>query len=141
MELVLGVKKNTIFEIAKQKLQAIKENIQSEVIPMNLEKNKWFKVLPNEAKSPLIMKISEDSHLIYYPANSVPYTHAIESKCKFVDILSGQVFDELSGKRYITGQRFKIFPGDQLRPYTGDSEAYVKVCIADCKNLIESICD
>lgn len=141
MDKLFASKKSPMYDIAKMKIENIRQGLESEVRPFELEKNKWFKILPNDEKSPMIMQLTEKSHLIFYPKNSAPYQHSLETKCKFVEILSGVVYDAISGTKHSAGAKIKVMPGDQLKPYTLENEAYVRVCIADCNSLWNQICE
>jgi hypothetical protein len=115
---------NVLFDIAKAKTKELQEVIDEKPA---LIQNKFLKIIPDNPKSPMIMGMGDYRHLIYYPADSVPYLHQYETAIKFIEILDGELFDELTGRRYEAGDTLTIYPGEEVKPYTKNQEAYVKV--------------
>lgn len=132
-------KKNPIFEAAKAKVNALSDAFDNG-IKKYLEQNKFFRIIHNDPNSPLIMGMGDNKHLIYYPKNSTPYLHQFETSIKFVEILDGEIWDKLTGRHYKVGDRFKIYPSDQIQPYTKDSECYVRVCVTSIDSIWENVC-
>lgn len=132
-------KKNTLFDAAMNKVSSLSKSLSndsSDLIP-----NKWMQIIPEDPNSPMIMGIGDNKHLIYYPPNSTPYLHKYETSVKFVEILSGYIKDLVSGKEYKTGDKIKIYPGDNVQPYTGEKAAYVRVCVSSIDDIWERVCE
>lgn len=132
-------KKDPLFEVARHKVSALSSAFEKGVKP-ELEHNKFNKIIPNDPKSPLIMGMGANRHLIYYPENSTPYLHKYETYIKYVEILHGEVIDQITGKKYVQGQKFKIYPGDELKPYTINCDAYIRVCVSTQDTIWERVC-
>lgn len=133
-------KSNHIFEAARMKVSALADAFQSQS-KTSLEKNRFFKVIENDPKSPMIMGMGDKMHLIYYPENSTPYLHKYESSIKDVEVLDGEIFDELSGKKYVKGDKFQVFAGTEVKPYTLDKECYIKVRVTGGEDIWERVCN
>lgn len=132
-------KPNPLYEVALNKIEDLAKALSSG--NRSLIRNKWMPILPDNPKSPLIMGMSENEHLIYYPPFSTPYEHKFETSIKTVEILSGKVTDMVTKKVYKTGDKTKIYPGDEPQPYTGEEPAYVKVTITHIDDIWQRICD
>ena len=137
---IFRIKKNTLFDAALSKVSALTIAIESGEKPY-LEQNKFFQIVKDDPKSPMIMGMGGNKHLIYYPANSTPYLHTYDTQIKYVEILAGEIFDKLTDKKYIQGDRFKIYPGQEIEPYTKDAEAYVRVCVSSSDTIWERVCN
>ena len=107
-------KKDILFQTAKNKVTNLTTVIEEGVKP-DLIQNRFIRIVENNPNSPLIMGLGENKHLIFYPANSTPYLHQYETSIKYVEVLSGEIFDQLTEKRYKSGDRFKILPGVQIK--------------------------
>lgn len=132
-------KQNLLFEAAKSKVSDLR-NAFVDGLKKSLEQNKFLQIIPNDPKSPIIMGMSENKHLIYYPKNSTPYLHQYENSIKTVQIIDGKIWDKLTDKVYSVGDIIKIYPGENLQPYTKDQECYVQVCVTDIDSILENIC-
>ena len=132
-------KKNILFEAAKSKVSALKDAFVDGV-KQSLEQNKFFQIIPNDPKSPMIMGMGENKHLIYYPKNSTPYLHQYETSIKVVQILGGEIWDKMTEKVYKVGDIIKVYPGENLQPYTKDQECYLRVCVTQVDSVWENIC-
>lgn len=130
-------KKNTLFDIAMQRVSQLKDCIQD---GMALEKNNWRKIIQNDPNTPMIMGMGGNKHLIYYPPNSTPYAHSYADLYKYIEILSGQITDQKTGKVYRTGDRIKLAPGQEVVPYTQNKESYVRVCVSHLDLPWSKIC-
>ena len=127
-----------------KKIKVLTERGVEEVV---LDHHVWHIIVPGDPFSPKIMGITDDISFIYYPKHSSPYTHKLLDKCKFVTILSGEIFDEVSGRKFSAektndGNPFciKIKPTDNFRPYTRGHECYVLGHIDNCNKLLEQVC-
>lgn len=132
-------KRNSLFDAALSKVEALNNALQADV-KTHLEQNKFFKIEPQEENSPLIMGMGGNKHLIYYPKNSFPYLHSYETLIKYIEVLDGTLFDELTGRVFKKGEKFKIYPGEEIKPYTKNSEAYVRVCVSNKDTLWDLVC-
>lgn len=132
-------KQNLLFEAAKSKVSDLR-NAFVDGLKKSLEQNKFLQIIPNDPKSPIIMGMGENKHLIYYPKNSTPYLHQYENSIKTVQIIDGKIWDKLTDKVYSVGDIIKIYPGENLQPYTKDQECYVQVCVTDIDSILENIC-
>lgn len=134
----------TAYDRVMKKLEVV---INGEVKEISINQNVWYTIVPGDPNSPKIMGLSDNKSLIYYPKNSTAYSHSLVDKCKFATILSGCVYDELSGKKF-SAERIedgnphciKIKPEDNFIPYTKDCECYVLVHVDDCKKTLSEIC-
>ena len=111
-------KNNVLFNAARQKVNSLSSHINDGEMGISLDKNKWLSIIPNDPKSPMIMGMGENKHLIYYPEFSTPYLHQYEKSIKFVEVLSGVVFDKVTGKKYSSGAKIKIYPNSKIEPFT-----------------------
>lgn len=138
---IFSIKKDPLFAFALSKVKSIRDGIEStEGIKPYLQQNKFLRIIEGESKSPLIMGMGENQHLIYYPENSIPYLHSYTNQYKNVEILHGEVWDKLTGKKYVKGDKFKILPGQEVQPYTLANEAYVRVIVSNRDTLL-SVCN
>ena len=132
-------KPNPLFEAVMAKTKALNQALLEGVKP-SIDQNKFFRIIENDSKSPLIMGMGENRHLIYYPANSTPYIHEYETSIKNVEVLDGKVYDKLTGKEYVAGDKIVLYPGEKVQPYTKDLEAYVKVNVSSIDSIWENVC-
>lgn len=132
-------KSNLLFDAAKAKVGAL-TNAFDKGIRKYLEQNRFFRIIENDPKSPLIMGMGSNRHLIYYPSYSSPYVHQYETSIKDVEILDGEIWDKLTQKRYKAGDKFKIYPGEQIEPYTKEKECYVKVHVTSVDSIWNRAC-
>lgn len=144
INLVKPSKKDTLFDAAMSAANSFATllTLRSEGdIQIELEKNIFHKIFPNDPASPAIHWIEKGKqYLIYYPANSRPYDHNYKDKCKFVECLSGVLYDANSDKKLFKGDTLKVEPNSNYAPYTMDNECYLKVCIGNCESLFNQIC-
>lgn len=103
---------------------------------VDLSKAIFYKIFPNDPQSPAIYWIDESQYVIYYPPHSKPYTHSFEDKVKFIECLSGVLYDAKSDKKLFKGDRIAIFPSDNYEPYTESKKCILRICI---KPYTESI--
>ena len=110
-------------------------------IDIELEKNIFHKIFPNDPNSPAIHWIEKGKqYIIYYPANAKPYNHNFKEKCKFIEVLRGVIYDKNSEKKLFKGDRIKVDPTDNYAPYTMSEECYLRVCIGDCDSIFDQVC-
>jgi len=134
-------KNNVLFDAARQKVDSLTAHIKDAEQGISLDQNKWVKIIEGDSNSPMIMSMSDNKHLIYYPAFSTPYSHNYEKSIKFVEVLSGVIFDKISGKKYVSGDKFKIYPNTEILPFTTFLDAYVRVCVTEIDDIWQRICD
>ena len=108
--------------------------------PTELPKHVWTFVYPNDKKSPRIMGLSNDTHLIFYPKFSTPYLHQLDEKAKFISVLEGTIYDKVSKTVLKKGDKLKISPHDQYIPYTKDNECYIRVHIGSIEKELVDAC-
>lgn len=110
-------------------------------INIDIDKNIFHKIFPNDPKSPAIHWIEEGKqYIIFYPANSRPYNHNFKDKCKFLEVLRGVLYDANSDAKFFKGDKLKVTPKDMYAPYTESEECYLRVCIGDCNSVWDQIC-
>jgi hypothetical protein len=107
---------------------------------VEVDKNAFHKVFSNDPNSPTIYFLSDYEYIIYYPPFSSKYTHGYDDKCKFIQVLKGVVYEEKTGRKIFKGDKIKVSPSDNYTPYTEAEEAYLRVCVGDCKSLFEQVC-
>lgn len=137
-------KKDILFDTAMSAVGSIKafltlKNESGE--PMDLERAIFHKIYPNDPKSPAIYWLDKDQYVIYYPENSKPYSHRFEEKCKFIEVLSGKLYDRNNDNfRLFKGDKLKVYPKDNYAPYTKEEPCYIRVCVGDCSSLFDRVC-
>lgn len=125
---IFGRKNDLLFDLLLSKTKELNSFLTAEVRPQ-LVPNKFIQIIRGDQNSPLIMGLEENQHLIYYPKNSTPYLHQFEDSIKKVEILTGEIFDKITGKKYVKGDRLEILPNTHIQPYTEDMECTVKVTV------------
>jgi hypothetical protein len=131
MEQVMNIfrrKNDLLFDLILSKTKELNSFFTSEVRP-ELVPNKFIQIIEGDQNSPLIMGYKENQHIIYYPKNSTPYLHQFEDSIKNVEILSGEIFDKITGKKYVKGDSLEILPNTHIQPYTENLECTVKVTV------------
>lgn len=109
-------------------------------VKIEMDKSIFHKIFPNDPTSPAIHWIDDSQYIIYYPANSKPYNHSFKDKCKFVEVLSGVLYDANSELKLFKGDRIKVNPKDNYAPYTDRQECYLRVCIGSCDSIFDQVC-
>lgn len=107
---------------------------------IDLSQTAFTKVYPHDEKSPAIFWIDEKQMIIRYPKFSSPYNHSFKNKCKFVECLSGVLYDKNSNLKLFPGDKIKVEPNNEIMPYTEDQICYLRVCIGDCNSIWDQIC-
>jgi len=105
-----------------------------------LDQTAFTLIYPNDPKSPAIYWINDSQYIIKYPPNSKPYNHSFAEKCKFIECLSGKIFDKNSNRKLFQGDKIKISPNDNFVPYTVESPCYLRVCVGNCDSIFDQIC-
>lgn len=105
-----------------------------------LDQTAFTLIYPNDECSPAIYWMSQTQYIIKYPPHSKPYNHKFEDKCKFIECLSGKLYDKNSNFKLFPGDRIKVTPKDTYSPYTLEETCYIRVCIGDCNSVFENIC-
>lgn len=134
-------KKDLLFNAARKKVSSLSSFIEQGENKVNLDKNKWVSIIDHDPNSPMIMGMGENKHLIYYPPFSTPYLHQYEKSIKYAKILSGTIFDKVSGKKYRKDDDLKIMPQTKIQPFTLADDAYVWVCVTEIDDIWERICE
>lgn len=137
---IFNGKKSVMFDALLSRTKEMNKSFDLGVRPQ-IQQNKLIRIIEGDEHSPLIMGLGENQHLIYYPKNSTPYLHQYEDSIKFVEILSGEIFDKLTGKIYTKGDRFKIYPDHKIQPYTKDHDCSVKVTVSKVDSIWEAVCN
>lgn len=107
---------------------------------IDLNQTAFTKVFPHDDNSPAIFWINESQLIIRYPPHSTPYNHSFKDKCKFVECLSGVLYDKNSNLKLFPGDRVKVEPNNNIEPYTEDEVCYLRVCVGPCNSIFEQIC-
>lgn len=131
--------KNDIFDFTMSWARATRAAIDGK-INLKLEKNRFVSLIKDDPKSPVLMGMGCNKHLIYYPSFSTPYLHSQEKSVKKIEILDGEIFDLISGKKYVTGDKFDLIPGENIQPYTKNKECYVRVTITQIDDIWNHKC-
>ena len=100
----------------------------------------FHKVYENDPNSPSIYFLDKHQYVIFYPAHSTPYSHSLDEKCKFVEVLSGVLYDANSDRKIFKGDRLKIYPSDNFVPYTENDKCVIRVCVGNCNSVWDQIC-
>ena len=140
---IFAPKRDSLFDAAMVALNATKILIsikKGDFENIDLDDNLFHKVFPRDPQSPSIYFIDKSQYLIFYPANSTPYAHKYENKCKFIEVLSGKLFDANSDKKFFKGDKLKVEPKDNYAPYTTDEKCVLRVCVRECNSLFDQIC-
>lgn len=107
---------------------------------IDLNQTAFTKVFPHEENSPAIFWIDDKQFVIRYPPHSKPYNHSFKDKCKFVECLSGVLYDRNSNLKLFPGDRVKVEPGNTIEPYTENEVCYLRVCVGPCNSVFDQIC-
>jgi hypothetical protein len=107
---------------------------------IDLSQTAFTKVFPHDEKSPAIFWMTDNQMIIRYPKFSTPYNHSFKNKCKFVECLSGVIYDKNSNIKLFPGDRLKVEPNNDIEPYTEDSICYLRVVVGDCNSIWDQIC-
>lgn len=136
---IFNRKRDPLFDAVLSRTKELNRSFEDGHKP-ELHKNRFIRIIDGDRNSPMIMSLGSNKHLIFYPKNSTPYLHQYETSIKFVEILSGSVKDLVTGREYNTGDKFKIYPGELIQPYTTDSECYVRVCVTEVDSIWKNVC-
>ena len=109
-------------------------------LDVKIDEHAFIKMFPNEANSPSLYWIDDAQYIIRYPPHSKPYSHHLKDKCKFIECLSGKLFDAKSNLKLFKGDKLKVSPSDDYQPYTMDETCYLRVCIGNCESIFDQIC-
>lgn len=107
---------------------------------IKVDENAFIKMYPGDAKSPAIYWVSDTQYLIRYPAHSKPYSHKFMDKCKFIECISGKIFDQNSNIKLFKGDKIKVTPNNNFKPYTLDEVCYLRICIGSCDSIFDQVC-
>lgn len=110
---------------------------------LDLNQNEWKYMDINDSHSPRMMQISKKGEaqkiLVYYPEHSTPYKDKFVDKYKLAQIWDGEIYDEVSGKKYVKDDIIEVCPMDKFSPVTKDHECYVIVEVRDKRSEHEGI--
>ena len=143
LNLFFPKKRDIHFEVAMNAIDSIKGLFalkNEEISQENYDSAIFHKIFPKDEGSPYIYFFDKNEYVIYYPPYSTPYNHKFKDKCKFIEVLSGVVYDKNSERKLLKGDKIKIDPNDNYIPYTLDQKCVLRVCVADCKNDFGSVC-
>lgn len=137
---IFNLKGNDLFQIARIRVKNLAQMLENST-DGQVASGKAFRIIPNDLKSPVIFFLENDRHIIYYPANSTPYTHFYDDRVKVAKVISGVVYEKKSGKVFSQGNTMIIEPNQVIEPYTQEGEAYVEVKVSYIKQLISQLCN
>jgi len=141
---ILGIKKNDfLFDTAMSAINSIKAIVSMDKessIGIEFDRKIFSKIFENDPNSPSIYWLEDDQYVILYPPNSTPYNHSFVDKCKFIQVLSGVLFDKKSSLKLFKGDTLKVYPKDDYQPYTMEKPCYLRVCIGDCELFFDQVC-
>jgi hypothetical protein len=107
---------------------------------LDLQQNVWHYIDINNPRSPKMMQVSKPGErqkiLVHYPENSMTYKDPHIDKYKVAEIFDGEIYDLLTGKKYVKGDMVEVGPMDKFKPKTTDKECYVIVEVRDKKSDI-----
>jgi hypothetical protein len=136
-------KRHTLFDTAiaaSNSIKALMSLDRESSEGLDFDRKIFTHVFQNDPNSPLIYWLENNQYVILYPANSTPYSHKFEKKCKFIEVLSGVIYDVNSDLKLFKGDTLKIYPQDNYMPYTLEKPAYLRVCVGNCSSLLDQIC-
>jgi len=142
IDFILPKKRDFKYELAMESTKAITSLFKlyrEGDIDINVDEHAFVKIHPNDDSSPSMYWIAKDQYIIRYPANSTPYNHKFFDKCKFIECLSGKIFDKNSNTKLFKGDQLKVTPEDKFTPYTLDEVCYLRVCIGDCNKTLNEV--
>lgn len=143
VNLIFPKKRNILYETAMESTKAIStlfKLYKEGELDIHIDEHAFIKMFPDDPKSPAMYWIDDNQYIIRYPANSKPYSHHFKDKCKFIECLSGKLFDANSDFKLFKGDRIKVTPEDNYAPYTMDETCYLRVCIGDCNSVFDQVC-
>lgn len=124
-------KSDPVFEAAKDFLNQVKARIEdnSGKLHLNLPVDKWIKIIPDDKNTPEMQCFKGgEIVIIRFPANSTPYSDKLTTKVKDCTIVHGNIYDENDPSTiYGPGDRFKVYPSQDIRPHTIDGPALAVV--------------
>lgn len=114
--------KNELYEIALKKVKDLSERKEGE------EFSKWVR-LSEKVNSPFQMNIDSDSHVIFYPKNSIPYRFSFEDKNATITVLHGVIYESIKCIRVRTGESISVKAKELIEIFTLSEEAYLKISL------------
>lgn len=136
-------KRKLLFDTAinsSNEIQNLYKLVKEGDFKIDLSQTAFTKVFPHEENSPAIFWIDDKQLIIRYPKFSRPYNHYFKDKCKYVECLSGVIYDKNSNFKMFPGDRAVIKPNNTIMPYTEDTTCYLRVCIGNCGSTFDQIC-
>jgi hypothetical protein len=143
INLIFPKKRDLIYDIAMQSSDGVASLFKlyrEGKIDAKINDQAFIKIYPHDPASPAIYWIDDDQYFIRYPEHSTPYNHKFQEKCKFIECLSGRIYDKNSDTKLFKGDKIKVTPKDNFIPYTMDEPCYLRVCIGNCESLFDQVC-
>lgn len=136
-------KRDLYFEVAMQAVNSMKTLLALK--GESFDELDWsdaifHKVYKNDPNSPSVYFIEEKQWLVFYPPNSTPYIHKLGDKIKFVEILSGVLYDRNSNHKWFKGDKLKVYPTDNFIPHTKGEKCVIRVCVGDMNSIWDNVC-
>ena len=131
LSLVFSPKRDVLYQSALAAVDRLTQRIAKESKCISVDQNVWAEMVEGNPRSPKIMGIGQDgkyNYIIFYPKHSAAYVFEGDELCTYVEVLSGEITDRFTNKKYTQGQKIVFNPYEKLMPVTTTSEAYVRVC-------------
>ena len=144
IQAIFKPKRDVLYEAAMSASNAIRTLLtinRESFDDIDLDQALFHKVFHSDPNSPSIYFLDQSQYLIFYPPNSKPYNHSFSDKCKFIEVLSGVIYDANSEKKLFKGDRIKVHPKDDYVPYTLNEKCVLRVCVGDCNSLFDMVCN
>lgn len=132
---LINYKQDPVFEAAKDIIRQFSEKLDDPTkdVKLKLPIANQVYVYPKEKKvSPVLRCFGEDSQiiLISFPPNSKPYEDHITQDVKNCLILEGTIYNANDPTfKMVMGDKFKVYPWDNIAPYTKDTPAVALVTL------------
>jgi hypothetical protein len=139
---ILPRKRDFKYELAMESTKAITSLFKlyrEGDLDVNIDTHAFVKIHPNDESSPALYWLAKDQYIIRYPEHSTPYNHKFFDKCKFIECLSGKIYDKNSNTKLFKGDQLKVTPKDNFVPYTLDEVCFLRVVIGDCDSTLNQI--
>lgn len=134
-----AVSDNPLVEAATKGLASQLERVEKGVFlsgddlkNARFRKHIWNFMHEGDINSPKVMQLDDGKEstkrfLIYYPENSTPYPEDVVDKFKLARILDGEIWDEITDKKYEKDDLIYVKPGEKFLPKTKDQDCHVLV--------------
>ena len=131
LSLVFSPKRDVLYHSALSAIERLTQKIGKETKCISVDQNIWTDIVDKNPRSPKIMGIGQDgkyNYIIFYPKHSAVYVFEGDELYTYVEVLSGEITDKFTNRKYTQGQKIVFKPYEKLMPVTTTSEAYVMVC-------------